>query len=68
MMMTANLVGFVVGIEGTAYMLRKLIGSWEGILSEIFRSDVLLHSKIFCRCALPNTCMFVSFRWRPGDV
>jgi hypothetical protein len=28
--MCANLVGFVVGVEGTRYLLEQLIGSWEG--------------------------------------
>jgi len=31
MMMSANLVGFVLGTDGMSYMLRQLLGSWEGI-------------------------------------
>jgi len=30
-MMCANLVGFVAGVEGTRYMFRQLIESWEGV-------------------------------------
>ncbi|KAI9056770.1 MBOAT-domain-containing protein [Trametes sanguinea] len=31
MMMTANLIGFVVGTDGMKYMLHQVIDSWEGI-------------------------------------
>ncbi|GBE88390.1 Glycerol uptake protein [Sparassis crispa] len=31
MMMSANLVGFVLGTDGISYMLHQLLGSWEGI-------------------------------------
>jgi membrane-bound O-acyltransferase GUP1_2 len=30
MMMTANLVGFVLGTEGMVYLAGKLFGTWEG--------------------------------------
>ena len=30
MMMTANLVGFVLGLEGTNHLLRELLGTWSG--------------------------------------
>ena len=31
MMMTANLVGFVIGIDGMKYMIEQIFGSSEGI-------------------------------------
>ncbi|PIL32352.1 transporter [Ganoderma sinense ZZ0214-1] len=31
MMMTANLVGFVIGVDGMKYMIEQIFGSWEGI-------------------------------------
>ncbi|PCH42536.1 MBOAT-domain-containing protein [Wolfiporia cocos MD-104 SS10] len=31
MMMSANLVGFVIGTEGISYMLQQLLGTWEGV-------------------------------------
>lgn len=31
MMMTANLVGFAIGVEGIKYMLEQLLGSLEGL-------------------------------------
>ena len=31
MMMTANLVGFVIGIDGVKYFLHQLVGSPEGL-------------------------------------
>lgn len=31
MMMTANLVGFVIGTDGMSFMLQQLISGWEGI-------------------------------------
>lgn len=30
MMMTANLVGFVIGTDGMSFMLQQLISGWEG--------------------------------------
>ncbi|KAI0696453.1 MBOAT, membrane-bound O-acyltransferase family-domain-containing protein [Cytidiella melzeri] len=31
MMMTANLVGFVIGTEGVSYLLSQLVSGWEGL-------------------------------------
>ncbi|KAH8094526.1 MBOAT, membrane-bound O-acyltransferase family-domain-containing protein [Cristinia sonorae] len=31
MLMTANLVGFVIGIDGVGYMISKLFSGWDGI-------------------------------------
>ncbi|KAI0706413.1 MBOAT-domain-containing protein [Earliella scabrosa] len=31
MMMTANLVGFVIGTDGIQYMIDQIMGSWQGI-------------------------------------
>ncbi|KAI0342742.1 MBOAT-domain-containing protein [Trametopsis cervina] len=31
MMMTANLVGFVIGTEGVSYLLTRLLSGWEGV-------------------------------------
>ncbi|KAI0247695.1 MBOAT-domain-containing protein [Lactifluus subvellereus] len=31
LMMGANLVGFVLGVDGAQYFVRELIGSWDGI-------------------------------------
>lgn len=32
MMMTANLIGFVIGTDGMGYMWSKMVGSYEGVL------------------------------------
>lgn len=29
-MMIANLVGFVIGIDGVRYMLQQLVAAWQG--------------------------------------
>ena len=31
MMMAANLVGFVVGLDGVRYLVAELVGSWAGM-------------------------------------
>ncbi len=31
MMMTANLVGFVIGTDGIKYVIRQITDSWQGI-------------------------------------
>ncbi|KIJ52437.1 hypothetical protein M422DRAFT_58644 [Sphaerobolus stellatus SS14] len=31
LMMAANLIGFVLGVDGMKYMLQKIFGTWEGI-------------------------------------
>ena len=31
MMMAANLVGFVVGMDGVKYLITQLAGSWSGM-------------------------------------
>ena len=36
MMMTANLVGFVIGTDGMKYMIEQITGSWEGIRFLLF--------------------------------
>ncbi|KAI9001460.1 MBOAT-domain-containing protein [Trametes punicea] len=36
MMMTANLIGFVVGTDGMGYMLHQVFDSWEGIRFLLF--------------------------------
>jgi D-alanyl-lipoteichoic acid acyltransferase DltB (MBOAT superfamily) len=32
LMMIANLVGFVIGVDGVRYMLQQLTASWQGEL------------------------------------
>lgn len=49
MMMTANLVGFVIGTEGISYLLNELFSTWEGMLPIVvsgFFTDVR-HSQEF---------------------
>lgn len=36
MMMTANLVGFVIGTEGVSYLLGRLVSGWEGVQFLLF--------------------------------
>ncbi|KAH9902410.1 MBOAT-domain-containing protein [Cubamyces lactineus] len=36
MMMTANLIGFVIGTDGMKYMLHQIFDSWEGIRFLLF--------------------------------
>lgn len=33
MMVTANLVGFVIGVDGIKYLIHQLIDSWDGELN-----------------------------------
>jgi hypothetical protein len=47
MMMAANLVGFVVGLEGVSYLVGQLVGSWAGMLF-LFVSSNLLMLTCFC--------------------
>jgi hypothetical protein len=30
MMISANLVGFVIGTDGMTYMVKEIIGTWSG--------------------------------------
>ncbi|ORY77588.1 MBOAT, membrane-bound O-acyltransferase family-domain-containing protein [Leucosporidium creatinivorum] len=41
MMLTANLIGFAIGTEGTRYMWRSMVGSWEGIRFMVVASACL---------------------------
>ncbi|GJE85646.1 MBOAT family protein [Phanerochaete sordida] len=36
MMMTANLVGFVIGTEGVSYLLGRIVSGWEGVQFVLF--------------------------------
>ncbi|EKM57877.1 uncharacterized protein PHACADRAFT_90470, partial [Phanerochaete carnosa HHB-10118-sp] len=36
MMMTANLIGFVMGTEGVSYLLGRLVSGWEGVQFLLF--------------------------------
>ena len=37
MMLSANLVGFVIGTEGMAYMAKEIGGTWTGGYSRRYR-------------------------------
>ena len=41
MMMTANLVGFVLGLEGMRHLVIQLISTWSGIGFMMFASGCL---------------------------
>ncbi|KAH9847853.1 MBOAT-domain-containing protein [Lenzites betulinus] len=56
MMMTANLVGFVIGIDGTKYMLHQIFDSWEGIRYLLFA------------CACIYTAVQVMFEYREEEA
>lgn len=43
-MMTANLVGFVIGTEGVSYLLAQLVSGWEGSSIMPQRSSVVLNA------------------------
>jgi hypothetical protein len=64
--MGANLVGFVLGVDGAQYFLHELIGSWAGmsrprILERISLIEVPRHP--FSPC-----CMRVFICWRTTHV
>lgn len=40
MMMSANLVGFVIGTDGMKYLLQQIVGAREGI---VVRLEVKMH-------------------------
>lgn len=57
-MLSANLVGFAVGIEGMKYMIQQLFGSWQGrpgcsitqhplIIFSVFRNQIFV-CDMFC--------------------
>lgn len=41
MLMIANLVGFVVGVDGTRLLLVRLLGTWEGVQFMILSCGVI---------------------------
>ncbi|PWN50587.1 glycerol uptake protein 1, partial [Violaceomyces palustris] len=41
MMMTANLVGFAIGIDGINYMISQLLGDWQGFRFMVVVSAIL---------------------------
>lgn len=51
MMMGANLVGFVLGTDGTREVAERLVGSWEGMSVLLLSSllHALAHSMFFDR-------------------
>lgn len=44
MMMIANLVGFVVGVDGIQFFLQQLFGTSEGMFAKIMNSRSKLNS------------------------
>ena len=41
MMMTANLVGFVVGTDGVTFLASQLFGTWDGARFMVFAATCL---------------------------
>lgn len=37
--MSANLVGFAIGIDGMKYMMQQLFSSWQGVFLQFPTSD-----------------------------
>lgn len=64
--MGANLVGFVIGVDGAQYFGRELIGSWHGMS----RPEVLSRYSLIkaLRYWLPLCCMRVFICGRTTHV
>lgn len=67
MMMTANLVGFVIGTDGISYLFSQLVAGWEGAVAN--------HSNIPCisdndlsRFPVPVRCLCMFIHCCSGDV
>lgn len=59
MMLTANLVGFVTGIEGIKYMGEQVFGTFEGTFSTMHSNRMYLGS--LHRSSFSAYCMRMSF-------
>jgi len=59
MMMTANLVGFVVGTDGVAFLASQLFGTWDGARFMVIAATCLF---IGVQLMFEYRCVIFSFR------
>jgi hypothetical protein len=67
-MMGANLIGFVLGMDGAQYFVHELVSSWAGKsrFRGAFARFANRHAKP--RYTFPPRRLSLSFRWRTADV
>ena len=70
MMMTANLVGFVIGTEGIKYLLSRLLSGWEGacIYPQLGFDSFQPSGTIPNRCKVSRLRVRMPFRRRASHV
>ena len=69
MMMTANLVGFVIGTDGIKYMIDQIMGSWQGASTVgPMHFGVVTDPFFSARHTILACCVCVSLRRCTGDV
>jgi len=66
LMMGANLVGFVLGMDGAQYFAHELVSSWEG--KSFSKSPSRTSLTYQPRYSFPPYRMFLSVCWRAGHV
>lgn len=61
-MMGANLVGFVIGLDGMRYFLSELVGSWQGqVFLRSFEPKEILMPNLGLRFLLAACiCLFIA--------
>ena len=60
-MMGANLVGFVISVDGVRYFAQDLVSSWAGTFSESPLLPLLIGTRS-CRDSNPVWCLFMPVR------
>ena len=61
MMMTANLVGFVVGLDGIRYMLRELVVSSQGRFADFLSLALINECELGAQFTIAACfCLFVA--------
>ena len=67
MMMSANLVGFAVGLDGLKGLVQGIAGSYSG--KTVLKADALaVYANYLHRCCFPSLCMHGAFHWGAGYV
>ena len=68
MMMTANLVGFVIGTDGVSYLVTRLFGTWEGQLTTFPTIRTRLLTLVLLRRSLSPARMCLLIHGCPSHV
>lgn len=67
MMLSANLIGFVIGTEGMMYMVKEIGGTWAGVYP-LFVHACSGDTDETCRYTISRDCLLVSLCWSSVDV